>query len=289
MNMANPDLTGLLSLDGFSFSVHASPDGRERALVVAQRAERTRVWLDETVGIPPLPPLFVLGADDWPRFATNPVYGLPHVTAERVVVGKEAAGLWSGLQEAIWPNLPEPARRRLNAVYGDPIDLSGFADLLISHELTHVVHGEPSWLMLKSVEPYLVGSAKTLWVMELFANLGLQGYVSDVEPDQQQSLETLFEVVWDHAALPHKLHGLHDMAAAMMSDALNYVWFEFGLQLLARRLWRTAGVTALRALRDTLAGPVLSDDEIHELLMGLDSVVAEAARSWPHWKSADLR
>jgi len=86
--------------------------------------------------------------------------------------------------------------------------------------------------------------------MELFANLGLQGYVLDVEPDQQKSLETLFEVVWDHAALPHKLHALHDMAAAMMSDALNYVWFGVRATVAGRRLWRTAGVTALRALRD---------------------------------------
>jgi hypothetical protein len=35
-----------------------------------------------------------------------------------------------------------------------------------------------------------------LWVAELFANIGFQGYIAEVEPDQLPMLETVCQLTW---------------------------------------------------------------------------------------------
>ncbi|GAB3959625.1 hypothetical protein GCM10027614_79510 [Micromonospora vulcania] len=179
------DLRGLEPLDGFPFPVFVSAGGTARGQAVAQRAARTVAWLDRVVGMPETPPLFVVGTGEWDQVASIPLYGMPHVESDRIVVGQEPAPFWDSVTGAITPLLAPAGLRRLHQVYGDPIDLGPFADLLVSHELTHLAHG-PSW----------PEGPVAFWVKELAANLGLQGYVTEVEPSETTRLETIFEVTW---------------------------------------------------------------------------------------------
>jgi hypothetical protein len=65
----------------------------------------------------------------------------------------------------------------------------------------------------------------------------------------------------------------------------NYVWFEFGLHMLAKRLWSTAGAAGLQAVITALRGiqPSISP-KWWTLLAELDPSVAQAIQNWPNQK-----
>ena len=71
------------------------------------------------------------------------------------------------------------------------------------------------------------------------------------------------------------------MKDSLTGDGSNYVWFEFGLQNLAKRLWQTAGSTALQTIITVLRGPALDLAQVVNLLAGLDPSVARAIQNWP--------
>jgi hypothetical protein len=265
------NLRGLELLDGFPFLVFVSAGGAVRGRSVAQRAMRTVQWLDRSVGMPETPPLFVVGPDDWDKVAAIPLYGMPHVESDRVVVGQQPAAFWSTLTGVIAPLVGSEGLSRLHSVYGDPPELGTFADLLVSHELSHLAHSE-SW----SEDPV------SFWMKELAANIGLQGYVTEVEPSETARLETVFEVAWTAPGSHWPVRELSRMGDSLAGDGANYVWFEFGLQVLAKRLWQTAGATALKNVIAALRGPKLDFGQAVDLLEELDPAVAQAVRDWPH-------
>jgi hypothetical protein len=264
------DVQGLESVDGFPFPVFVSPGGAARGRAVAQRAAQTIAWLDQAVGVAKTPPLFVLGPDDWNRVAAIPLYGMPHVDSTRIVIGQQPAAFWHNLTSLIAPHLRSADLQRLTDVYGEPPNLGSFADLLVSHELSHLAHGG-SW----------PDSPLLFWLKELAANLGLQGYVSEVEPEEAARLETIFEVTWAAGASHWPVRDLDRMADSLEGDGSNYVWFEFGLQVLAKRLWQTAGVAALERVMTALRGPELTFGQVVDLMVELDAGVAQAIRDWP--------
>ncbi|GAA1324023.1 hypothetical protein [Pseudonocardia xinjiangensis] len=227
----------LISVDGFSFAVFSSTGGVDRARSVAARSERAISWLASHVEMPPAPPLFVVGRQDWDRVALVPQYGLPHVSRTRLLTCQEPSEIWDSVIATAWPDLSPAARDRLRHIYGTPPDLGSFADLLVVHELTHLADN-PAWLDEQGPgsEHAWGNHPHVLWFVELFANLGLHGYVSEREPGALPVLETIFEVIW-HTS-PHRwpitgLPRMHEASTAQHSDGTNYVWFEFGLQVLA--------------------------------------------------------
>ncbi|TCC57725.1 hypothetical protein E0H73_30680 [Kribbella pittospori] len=261
------------TLRGFPFPVFVSSGGAERGRSVAVRAAQAAEWLDRTVGMPEIPPLYVVNANDWDAVATTPQYGMPHVDSDRIVVGQEPAAFWSTLTGVIAPLVGPEGLARLRQVYGDDLDLGGFADLLVCHELSHLAHGA-SW----------PAGPVGFWLKELAANLGLQGYVAEVEPEQSATLETIFEVTWAAPSDPWPVHDLARMNESLVGDGSNYVWFEFGLHVLAKRLWDTAGATALRTLVAALQGPPLDLTHVVNMLADLDPSVARTIQNWPNQK-----
>jgi hypothetical protein len=162
----------------------------------------------------------------------------------------------------------------LTKVYGDPPELGNFADLLVSHELGHVTHlaDDAAW-----------DDPDVWWLKELAANLALQGYATEVEPEVLLTLETLCEVTWAAPQDAWPIRDLARMGDAAEADGSNYCWFEFGLQILAGRLWTTAGVASLRGVVDLLRGPRRSDDAILGVIAELDAGVARDLAQWPNF------
>lgn len=272
-----PRTDGLEPLDGYAFPVFVSPGGADRGRAVAERAARTVAWLGSTVPMPSTPPLFVVGPGHWDQVATIPVYGMPHEGLDRIVVGQEPAAFWSTVTDSITPHVDAAGMDRLRRAYGPEIDLGPFADLLVSHELAHLAHLEDAWGSRQPV---------AFWLGELAANLGLHGYVHEVEPSMRETLETVFEVTWAAPGGHWPVRDLRHMEASLAGDGANYVWFEFGLQVLAKRLWRSAGVTALQRVVAALRGPALDFDDVVRLLEELDPWVAQAVRDWPAFPAA---
>jgi hypothetical protein len=285
MNDLDVDTAGLVPVDGFSFPVFSSRGGVDRARTVATRSEQAISWLASRLEMPPTPPLLVVGRQDWDRVALIPQYGLPHVSRTRMLMGQEPSEMWDSVIATAWPDLSHAARVRLRQVYGTPPDLGSFADLLVAHELTHLADN-PAWLdeQRPGSEHAWGNNPRVLWFVELFANVGLHGYIAEREPDALPALETIFDVVWhtSPARWPiTELSRMHEAATAENSDGTNYVWFEFGLQVLAKHLWESSGTTALTHLNATLHGPVLPDEQIIDVLGELSPAAADNVRAWP--------
>lgn len=280
--MENADLE---IIEDFSFPVFSSRGGSDRARSVAARCDRTISWLASYLEMPPTPPLFVLGRQDWHRIALMPQYGLAHASRKQIVMGQEPSDIWHKMISTVWPDLSDASQKRLRDAYGTPPDLATFADLVVAHEVTHLADN-PAWLdeWEPGSETFWGNTPRLVWFVELFANVGLHGYICECEPEALPTLETVFDVIWHTppARWPiTDLHRMHESATAGDADGTNYVWFEFGLQVLAKHLWEECGGTALEHMSSTLHGPILSDDQIVDILDELDPTVADSIRYWP--------
>ena len=269
-----PEGDDLVRIDGTAIPAFVSVGHDAEGRAIARRTGRVLDWLATLFRTRPSTTLYVAGPADWDRVAAIPLYGMPHAVADRVVTSTTPAPFWRDYTDRIEPHLTEADRTRLRAVYGDPPDLGGrFADLVIAHELTHLFHdfdeatGETDF--------------PRLWLAELFANIGLYGYVAEREPDQLAVLETICEL--SVAAGPElwPVRALNRMGDGLTEGPLNYIWFEFLLILVARRIWQAGAADAFTAFRDTLRDRTLSDERILARLANIHPDVAAAAQRWP--------
>jgi hypothetical protein len=137
-----------------------------RAEALEMRASRASDWLAEQLDASFSFDLYVLDEEEWADHAEIPDYGIPHAnpTNGKVVLGAQPATLFGSVCAQFWPDLNEDSRSAIHRVYGDPPQLEAFADLVLVHELTHLVpRGE---------------SLPTMWHEELFADLGTVGYLA---------------------------------------------------------------------------------------------------------------
>ena len=149
-----------------------SPGAEARAGALGARAERARDWLAEQFAAPFSFDLFVLDEDKWADHAEIPLYGIPHAHPEsgKIVLGSQAATLFDSVCAQFWPDFSVEARAAMHQVYGNPPVLEEFADLILVHELLHLV---PRGKALPR-----------MWHEELFANLGAVGYLASEEPGE---------------------------------------------------------------------------------------------------------
>ncbi|RKR86126.1 hypothetical protein BDK92_0348 [Micromonospora pisi] len=268
-----PDSSGLHEVTGFPFPVYVSDGGVERGQFVAERVQRVAAWLSETVGTPPTPPLFVVGPRDWPRVGLFSIYGVVHVSTDRMVIGQEPSPMWDALLDNVVPTLSQQTKGQLHALYGDPIDLAPLNDLFVAHEMSHLSHDFATW-----EDPV------NLWLWEFIANVGMVGYFSEVETEMLPTLEAA-EVFWS-APVSWPVRELARMREPVEGHGLggvaNYLWFEFGLVLLAQRLWKNGGPAAFRRLCEVSRGPELTPSEVLAMLDDIDPDVAQAVRDWPN-------
>ena len=230
-----------------------SPGAEVRAGALSARAERARDWLAGRLAAPFSFDLFVLDEDVWADHAEVPVYAIPHANPEsgKIVLGSRPATLFDSVCAQFWPDFDEDSRDAMHRVYGNPPVLEAFADLILVHELMHLVprgHRLPR-----------------MWYEELFANLGAVGYLASEEPDELPVFMTFCRAGCDVPPSRVDCSALQDMGSSFESGGfVNYVWYQSRLVVAAERLWNTAGIDALRALQ---AGEV--------------DVASEVERNWP--------
>ena len=215
-----------------------SSGAEARADALAGRAERARDWLGEQLDAPFDFHLYVLDEDEWADHAQVPIYAIPHADPEtgKIVLGSRPATLFSSVCAQFWPDFTEESRATMHQAYGDPPALEAFADLILVHELVHLVPRAQS--------------LPTMWHEELFANLGTVGYLASEEPEELPVFTTFC-----HAGCDVPPSRMDCSAAADMSSSferggfVNYVWYQSRLIAVAERLWSEQGVEALRALQ----------------------------------------
>jgi hypothetical protein len=224
-----------------------------RAAALGARAARARDWLAQQLDAPFSFDLYVLDEDEWADHAGVEEYGIPHADPDtgKIVLGAQPATLFGSVCSQFWPDLSEGSRDAMHRVYGDPPQLEAFADLILVHELTHLVpRGR---------------SLPTMWHEELFADLGIVGYLASEEPDELPVYMTFVRAGCDVPPSRFPCSAAMDIARGFETGGFaNYVWYHCHLNVAAERLWNSRGVEALRALQ---AGEV--------------DVGAEAERNWP--------
>ena len=224
-----------------------------RAGALGARAERARDWLSDQLEAPFSFDLFVLDEDEWADHAEIPLYAIPHAHPDsgKIVLGSRPATLFDPVCTQFWPDLSVESCAAMHQVYGDPPMLEAFADLILVHELLHLVpRGQ---------------SLPRMWHEELFANLGAVGYLASEEPDELPVYMTFMCAGCDVPPSHVACSALVDMASSFERGGFaNYVWYQCRLIVAAERLWNTQGVEALQALQ---AGEV--------------DVAAEVDRNWP--------
>lgn len=263
----------LLSLEGFPFRVFVSRGCEERGRSIAARTARAIDWLGQVTGKVRRPDLVVADVHDWPSVCEVPIYGMPFSIPGKLGTSPTPAPWWQEYLDALRPRLGQPTWTAITATFGDPPDFTGIADLIITHEATHLFH---------EIHPRTYASEFPAdWVMELFANLGMHGYLATHEPEQLQLLATMAEVTVDAGNGIWDVHDLALMGQSMRAGVGNYVWFEFRLIRLAEQLWTAGGEACLRDYQRLLGHPGLSHDQVVDRLSELEPAVADAVRRWP--------
>jgi hypothetical protein len=234
-------------------TVVVSRGAESRAEELATRADRARAWLADQLDAPFMFDLYVLDEDEWANHAEVSVYAIPHAHPDsgKIVLGAQPATLFGSVCAQFWPDFHEDSRDAMHQVYGNPPLLEEFADLILVHELLHLVpRGQ---------------SLPRMWHEELFANLGAVGYLASEEPDELPVYMTFMRAGCDVPPSRVACSALVDMADSFEQGGFaNYVWYQSRLIVAAERLWSTRGVEALQALQ---AGEV--------------DVAAEVERNWP--------
>jgi hypothetical protein len=263
----------LASLDEFTFPVFASTGSEGRARSIASRTAHALDWLGQVTGKVRQPTLVVADEQDWPGVCEVPIYGMMFSIPDKLGTSPTPAPWWQEYLDALRPHLSEPASSAIAGTFGDPPDFTGIADLIITHEATHLFH---------EIHPVTWASEFPAdWVMELFANLGMQGYLATHEPDQLRLLAVMADATIDAG---HEIWNLQDLALmgeSMQSSVTNYVWYEFRLIRLAERLWTAGGEDGLRDYQRLLGHPALTHDQVVDRLSQLEPTVADAVRGWP--------
>jgi hypothetical protein len=234
-------------------TIVVSSGAEARADSLAARAERARDWLADQLAAPFSFDLYVLDEAEWAERAEVPMYAIPHAHPEKskIVLGAQPATLFGSVCTQFWPDFDESSRDAMHEVYGDPPQLEEFADLILVHELMHLVpRGQ---------------SLPAMWHEELFANLGAVGYLASEEPDELPVYMTFMRAGCDVPPSHVACSAAMDMPNSFESGGFaNYAWYQCRLIVAAELLWNAHGVEALRTLQ---AGNV--------------EVAAEAERNWP--------
>ena len=180
---------------------------------------------------------------------------------------------WQEYLDALRPDLSRSAASAITATFGDPPDFTAIADLIITHEATHLFH---------QIDPVTWASEfPSDWVMELFANLGMHGYLATHEPEKLGLLAVMAEATVDAGNGIWGMQHLSLMGQSMQASVTNYVWYEFRLIRLAEQLWVAGGEDSLRDYQRLLGHPDLPNDQVIERLSTLEPAVADAIRRWP--------
>jgi hypothetical protein len=257
----------LVPVEGFPFSVIASAGSEERARALAARAVSALDWHAEQLGWRPALRLTVPDGEDWPAVAPVPIYGVPQTWGDHTIVAAGEAPLFSEVSADLLAHAPPAVGDRLRTVYGDPPVLVGFFDQYLPHELVHLF-----------CEQVPVAPAP-LWVVELFCNLGMVGYLADCEPGALELLRTAADASAHIPVSEHPVHELDDMERSFEAGQLAFGWYVLRLTELADRLWHDAGSGLYRAFYDRLRQaqePIVRTD-----IEALHPAVAPALALWP--------
>lgn len=268
---------GLDVVDGFPFPVLASGGAEPAARAIAARTARAWTFLGEVLATAPDIALLVLSRGDWGARTANP-YGVGEYRRGNLIWPGEGDDAWRDVAELLAGG-PEDVAAEARRVYGTPdgaLDLSPYWDLGSIHELGHAFHFQAKLQLPRS------------WLWEFFANQCVYAYAASVEPELLPAVEAVPRLAVALGAAAYRHRSLADLEALYLGvGKMNYVWYQFHLQVEAKHVFGAAGTAGLRRLWEAFLPPApdsegeLSDERLADLLAR--RVHPRMARVLTHW------
>jgi hypothetical protein len=223
----------LNELTGFSIKAYYSPGNEERAKVIVGRCERTIEYIEGLVGFTPKVSLFILSPEHWKKYATFPVYGMPHYPdSERLIIASEDNDFWKSFIPPL-DQLPSDLADKIRKAYttsDGTLSMMPFFDLLALHELGHGFHKQGALTMQR------------FWMQELFCNIMLHTYIAEKEPANLPALELFPEMVVAGGTTGYALTTLADFERQYDSmDPRNYGWYQCRLHVASKNIYNAGG------------------------------------------------
>lgn len=266
-----PDLN---ELSEFSVKAYYSPGNEERARIIVTRCAKTINYISRLVGFTPTVSLFILNPEHWKKYATFPVYGMPHYSNERLIIASQNNDLWKSIFLPL-DQLPKDLADKFTQVYktGDgTLSMISFFDLLALHELGHGFHIQAGLEMHR------------LWMQELFCNLMLHTYIAENEPESLPELEVLPEAVVAVGTKGFEFTAMTDFEKMYSSmDFKNFAWYQCKLQIAAKNIYNSGGEKIFIKLWQGLKEhkEEMTDAQFAEFLT--DKVSSEIAKIQTDW------
>lgn len=225
--------TDLNELTGFSIKAYYSPGNEERAKVIVGRCERTLEYVNGLVGFKPKVSLFILNPEHWKKYATFPVYGMPHYPdSERLIIASEDNDFWKSFIPPL-DQLPIDLANQIRKAYttaDGTLSMMAFFDLLALHELGHGFHEQGGLTMQR------------LWMQELFCNIMLHTYIAEKEPTNLLALEVFPEMVVAGGTTGYEFTTLADFEKRYDNmDPKNYGWYQCRLHVAGKNIYNAGG------------------------------------------------
>lgn len=267
----------MVELAGTPVPVRASVGAEAQARQIAAMVARARDWGRSVFAMTPTFVLDVVGPQDWLDVAPAQLaYGLPHTSdkGDRLVVGAEPADFFDATARDYLRHADQHTRQALETAYGSDLDLGTFVDAIIVHELGHLYHQQVPF------------EFPSLWLMEMFANLVMVGYIHEVEPARLPGVEAYAQAAVQAAEALQPGRRLDDMTAPPNVSPETYVWYEMVLIAGACELWREAGPEALRLLHTRFRDV---DLDLAGIRSRLAYIAPAAARIVDHWPALGPR
>ena len=279
VEVKSQNFDGLEALAGFSSQVYFSAGNEERAEAIARRCDKAIKWYSELLNFRPSLTLLILDPEDWGRFTSFPVYGMPHYKDDHtLVVASRDNDFWKSFIPPV-NQLPAGLAENIRDAYtGEDgnLTMGPFFDLLALHELGHAFHIQSGLNMQRK------------WIGELFVNMFLHTYIAENEPELLPALTVFPNMVIsvDRSSLTYTtladLESRYDEIGQRYPQ--NYGWYQSRWHAAAADIYDAGGRKVFLDFWRALAGQhedLESDEELAWFLAGkVHQSVADVLLKW---------
>lgn len=227
--------------------VYYSSGADYKAKRMAEQLDKVTDFYHERIGFTPAVTLLILSPEDWPKFTTFPVYGMPHYNDKILIVASQNNDFWQSMVPPL-NEMPQESVSFIEQTYSDKsggITMEPFFDLLAIHELGHAYHIQGGLQIQRK------------WMGELFCNIFLHSYIAENEPQLIDALIAFPRMVvtgTDEENL--KYTSLEDLEINYnelgQKYPQNYGWYQCRWHMAAANIYEEGGLIPFQNLWSVL-------------------------------------
>lgn len=277
-NIHAQDYSKLAEFKNHKVKIYYSPGYEQRAESITERVDKAFDYYQQLLSATPDVTLLILSVEDWPKYTSMPVIGMPHYKDDKVlVVAAHDNDFWKSFMPPM-DKLPASLADQVRTTYKNDkgeLSMQPFFDLLALHELGHAFHFQEGINMQRK------------WMGELFVNIMLHTFVAEKEPASLPALTVFPQMVISGGIAGYKYTSLKDVHEKYeeigSQHPQNYGWYQSRWHAAAGKIYDTEGVDAGKLVWSALNNQKqsLTDDELVPFFEQAGAkAVAELIKTW---------